>query len=126
MTRPAHLRIGELAARAGVSVATIKFYIRDGLLPPPPVKTGRTMAYYDQEISDAVDASALELDLEPRIQAVQDLQRLIMQKDAPAINLYSGVSFGARWAWYKGLVEGRGSFGGFNGKAWIDSTMRES
>jgi DNA-binding transcriptional MerR regulator len=41
------MRIGELAARAGVSVATIKFYIREGLLRPPPVKTGRTMAYYD-------------------------------------------------------------------------------
>jgi DNA-binding transcriptional MerR regulator len=42
-----HLRIGELAERAGVSVATIKFYIREGLLPPPSVKTGRTMGYYD-------------------------------------------------------------------------------
>jgi DNA-binding transcriptional MerR regulator len=40
-------RIGELAAAAGVSVATVKYYIREGLLPPPPVKTGRTMAYYD-------------------------------------------------------------------------------
>jgi len=46
---PSHyLRIGELADRAGVSVATIKFYIREGLLPPPPVKTGRTMGYYDE------------------------------------------------------------------------------
>jgi DNA-binding transcriptional MerR regulator len=43
-----YLRIGELADRAGVSVATIKFYIREGLLPPPPVKTGRTMGYYDE------------------------------------------------------------------------------
>lgn len=42
-----YLRIGELAERAGVSVATIKYYIREGLLPPPPVKTGRTMGYYD-------------------------------------------------------------------------------
>lgn len=41
------LRIGELAAAAGVSIATVKYYIREGLLPPPPVKTGRTMAYYD-------------------------------------------------------------------------------
>ncbi len=46
------MRIGELAERAGVSVATIKFYIREGLLPPPPVKTGRTMAYYDQQYLD--------------------------------------------------------------------------
>jgi DNA-binding transcriptional MerR regulator len=43
-----YLRIGELADKAGVSVATIKFYIREGLLPPPPVKTGRTMGYYDE------------------------------------------------------------------------------
>jgi DNA-binding transcriptional MerR regulator len=43
-----YLRIGELADRAGVSIATIKFYIREGLLPPPPVKTGRTMGYYDE------------------------------------------------------------------------------
>jgi DNA-binding transcriptional MerR regulator len=41
------LRVGELAARAGVSVATVKYYIREGLLPPPPFKTGRTMGYYD-------------------------------------------------------------------------------
>src|SRR3990172_7978658 len=42
-----YLRIGELAERAGVTVATIKYYIREGVLPPPPVKTGRTMGYYD-------------------------------------------------------------------------------
>jgi DNA-binding transcriptional MerR regulator len=43
-----YLRIGELAERAGVSVATIKFYIREGRLPPAPIKTGRTMGYYDE------------------------------------------------------------------------------
>lgn len=45
---PPYLRMSELAARAGVSIATIKYYIREGLLPPPPVKTGRTMGYYDE------------------------------------------------------------------------------
>ncbi len=33
MSRP--IRIGELAGRAGVSVATLRFYERRGLLPPP-------------------------------------------------------------------------------------------
>ena len=47
-----YLKIGELAERSGVSVATIKFYIREGLLPPPPRKTGRTMGYYDQQYLD--------------------------------------------------------------------------
>jgi DNA-binding transcriptional MerR regulator len=47
--KPELLRIGDLADRSGVPIPTIKYYIREGLLPPPPVKTGRTMAYYDAE-----------------------------------------------------------------------------
>ena len=47
--KPELLRIGDLAERSGVPIPTIKYYIREGLLPPPPVKTGRTMAYYDAE-----------------------------------------------------------------------------
>ena len=30
-----------------MSIATIKYYIREGLLPAAPLKTGRTMGYYD-------------------------------------------------------------------------------
>lgn len=41
------LRAGELARRAGVSAATIKHYVNEGLLPRPH-KTGKTMAYYDE------------------------------------------------------------------------------
>lgn len=42
------LRIGELAAATGVSIQTIHYYLRDGLLLPP-VKTARNMAYYGLE-----------------------------------------------------------------------------
>ena len=41
------LKIGELARMADVSVPTIKHYVREGLLPSP-LKTGKTMAYYDE------------------------------------------------------------------------------
>ncbi len=40
------LRIGELSQATGVSGPTIKHYIQEGLLPKP-VKTSKTMAYYD-------------------------------------------------------------------------------
>ncbi len=40
------LKIGELAKRSGVSVATIKYYLREGLLAPTK-KSGRTMSWYD-------------------------------------------------------------------------------
>ncbi len=41
------MRIHELEKKAGVPKTTIHFYVRNGLLHPP-VKTGRTMAYYDE------------------------------------------------------------------------------
>ncbi len=47
------LRMGELAEASGVSSATIKHYLREGLLPEP-VKTSRNMAYYPPEFVDRI------------------------------------------------------------------------
>ena len=55
------LKIGELAASAGVPVATLKHYIREGLIKPAR-KTGRTMSWY------APSAVA-------RVRAIKDLQQ---------------------------------------------------
>jgi len=44
--KPEGLRIGELSELTGVSRDTIKFYLKEGLIPRP-VKTGKTMSYYD-------------------------------------------------------------------------------
>ncbi|MEC9071376.1 MAG: MerR family transcriptional regulator, partial [Myxococcota bacterium] len=59
---PNLLKMSELARRCGVPAPTIKHYIREGLLPPPAVRTSRNMAYYDAG-------------LVPRIQAIKELQR---------------------------------------------------
>lgn len=42
------MRVGELAEATGVSVQTIHYYLREGLLPPP-IKTAPNMAYYSPE-----------------------------------------------------------------------------
>ena len=103
----------------------LAFFTTYSPIGPIDEQKGRnSMLFYDQEISDAVDAASLELELEPQIEKVKAAQRLIMQKEAPMINLYSPVGFGARWHWLKGVVEGRGSFGLFNGRSWIDSRLR--
>src|SRR5882672_6490209 len=47
------LRMGELAEASGVSAATVKHYLREGLLPEP-VKTSRNMAYYPPEFVDRI------------------------------------------------------------------------
>lgn len=47
------LRMGALAEASGVPAATIKHYLREGLLPPP-VKTSRNSAWYSPEYVDRV------------------------------------------------------------------------
>jgi DNA-binding transcriptional MerR regulator len=47
------LRMGQLAEASGVPAATIKHYLREGLLPEP-VKTSRNMAYYPPEFVERI------------------------------------------------------------------------
>jgi DNA-binding transcriptional MerR regulator len=45
------LKMSELVERSGIGAATIKHYLREGLLPEP-VRTSRNMAYYPEEFVD--------------------------------------------------------------------------
>jgi len=47
------LKISELAEQADVPVATVRHYLREGLLPEP-VKTSRNMAYYRPEFVERI------------------------------------------------------------------------
>ena len=47
------IRISELAEQADVPVATVRHYLREGLLPEP-VKTSRNMAYYPPEFAERI------------------------------------------------------------------------
>ena len=49
------LKIGELARRAGVSIPTLKHYLREGLIAPAR-KTGKTMAWYEPALVERVKA----------------------------------------------------------------------
>ena len=55
MSAPAQelLKISELAGRAEVPVATVRHYLREGLLPEP-VKTSRNMAYYPPQFAERI------------------------------------------------------------------------
>jgi DNA-binding transcriptional MerR regulator len=52
-TEKSLLRMGELAEACGVPAATIKHYLREGLLPEP-VRTSRNMAYYPPEFVERI------------------------------------------------------------------------
>ncbi len=55
MSAPAQdlIKISELADRAEVPVATVRHYLREGLLPEP-VRTSRNMAYYPAEFAERI------------------------------------------------------------------------
>jgi len=50
---PQRLKISGLAEAAGVPVATVRHYLREGLLPEP-VRTSRNMAYYPPEFVERI------------------------------------------------------------------------
>ena len=78
------------------------------------------MGYRDEGVEEAFLAAAAELDEERRIELTKEAQRAIIRNWGPMLNLYSAVTFEAHWNHYKGLVTGRGSFGLFNSRAWLD------
>ena len=49
------IRIGELARRSKVPIATIKFYVREGLIAPSR-KSGQTMSWYDPSLVERLRA----------------------------------------------------------------------
>jgi peptide/nickel transport system substrate-binding protein len=85
------------------------------------------MAFFDDEITAAVDDAEATMDSELLIEKVKAVVRLIIEKEAPMINLYAPRYYGARWHWWKGHgPPGRGTYGGFDGRTWIDTRLRGS
>lgn len=73
------MRISELAERSGVSVATIKYYLREGLLPPGNKVSERRAEYADHHVARLRLLRALRevgavsvADLKEIVDAVQD------------------------------------------------------
>ncbi len=84
------------------------------------------MAYFNEELTAAIDDAEMELEEEARTQKIRDVVRMMIEDEAPMINLYSSVSYGARQNWYKGtLPPSRGSFRLFNGRSWIDTNLHD-
>ena len=49
------LKIGEIAKKSGVPPSTIRYYVRQGLLPEPD-KVNKSMAYYDEGCIEKIQA----------------------------------------------------------------------
>jgi DNA-binding transcriptional MerR regulator len=73
------LKISELAERSDVPVATVRHYLREGLLPEP-VKTSRNMAYYPPEFVDRI--RLIKQLQEERFMPLRVIRDLLEREDA--------------------------------------------
>jgi len=70
------LKMSELASRSGLPPPTILHYVRHGLLPTPPVRTGRTMAWYPQSYVERLRlVRSLQHDQYLPLSVIRDLLR---------------------------------------------------
>jgi DNA-binding transcriptional MerR regulator len=73
------LKISELADASGVPVATVRHYLREGLLPEP-VKTSRNMAYYPPEFVQRI--RLIKQLQEERFMPLRVIRDLLEREDA--------------------------------------------
>ena len=104
----------------------MSFYTTHSPLGDASDPRGRNnMAYFNEALTAAIDDAEMDLDEASRIAKIKDVVRMMMGDEAPMINLYSSVAYGARRTWYKGVAPAsRGAFAGFNGRRWIDTNLR--
>jgi DNA-binding transcriptional MerR regulator len=84
------LKISELAERSGVPVATVRHYLREGLLPEP-VKTSRNMAYYPPEFVDRI--RVIKQLQEERFMPLRVIRDLLERDDAEPERLRAMIDF---------------------------------
>lgn len=78
--------------------------------------------YVNDEMDAGVQGQKRILDDKERRAAVQDLQRKAWTNGAPFIPTFIAITNTATWGFVKGRVTGRGSYGAFNGKVYIDKS----
>ncbi|MGE4427859.1 MAG: MerR family transcriptional regulator [Solirubrobacteraceae bacterium] len=80
------LKMADLAARAGVSAATVKHYLREGLLEPEDgrpgvVRTSRNMAYYPEGFVERI--RLVKRLQEERFMPLRAIRELLAEPDGP-------------------------------------------
>ena len=77
-------------------------------------------ALVNDELDGLVQKQKEILDDKERRTAVQNLQKRAFEKAVPYIPTIIRVTNAATWSYVKGRVVGRGSYGLFNGKLYVD------
>ena len=78
--KPRTVRISELAARSGVPVATIKYYLREELLPPGSLTSATQASYNESHLERLRLIRAL---IGPAGLSIAQTRRVLQSVDSP-------------------------------------------
>jgi ABC-type transport system substrate-binding protein len=76
--------------------------------------------YVDDEMDQLVQKQKATFNDDERNKLVHDIQLKAWEKGAPYLNVFVPVSNTLTWAFVKGRITGRGSYGLLNGRVYID------
>lgn len=76
--------------------------------------------FFDDELDTMVAKMRTIMDDEERFAALKEIQRKAIEKVAPIFPIYVPRTFAAYWYYVRGRVTGRGGYGLFNGRVYID------
>ena len=93
----------------------LNFFYSDGVQGD-----GNWHGFSDPEVDAAIDAVHRTLDLDERAELVREAQRVIISKDPPMLNVYSGYGYNGRWDYVKGTKPGMRALALFNKDFWLD------
>jgi len=77
-------KIGEIAKKSGVATSTIRYYVKQGLLPEP-IKINKSMAYYDESCIGKIQA--IRYLQEKRYFPLSVIKNILRRMDAEGLSL---------------------------------------
>lgn len=81
------MKLGELAAVTGVSTASVKYWIREGILPPGRLRNTTTADYGPDHVDRIALVTTLRSAPDTPVPRIRDLTRLLDDPDVPLITI---------------------------------------
>jgi peptide/nickel transport system substrate-binding protein len=81
---------------------------------------GNWHGFSDTEVDAAVEEADRTLDLDECADLVREAQRVIISKDPPMLNTFSGYGYTSLWDYVKGMRPEMRSLALYNGDFWLD------
>jgi peptide/nickel transport system substrate-binding protein len=81
---------------------------------------GSWHGFSDADVDAAIDQADRTLDLNKRADLIREAQRVIISRDPPMLNTFSGYDYNSRWDYVKGYDPAMRSLALFSRDFWLD------